>query len=152
MTLASLDIDEDTWDANAALNLKSFYLVTRAALPLLLQRQTSAIVNVTSVNGLSGIGEHAYSAQKAGVINLTENLAVKYGAKGLRVNCVAPGTPVTRGRQQLQARQVRSGPPYGTSGSETTPKRSTTWPSTTRLDAWANRRRCSSHDRQPIYR
>ncbi len=50
------------------------------------------IINRGSVNGLSGIGEDAYAAAKAGMINLTQNLAVRYGPYGVRVNCTAPGT------------------------------------------------------------
>jgi NAD(P)-dependent dehydrogenase (short-subunit alcohol dehydrogenase family) len=51
-----------------------------------------AIVNIASVNGLTGLGEEAYSAAKAGVINLTQNMALKYGRHGVRVNVICPGT------------------------------------------------------------
>ena len=80
------------WDANVTLVLKSVYLVTRAVLPAMLSRKKGAIVNVSSVNGQTGIGEEAYSAAKAGVINLTKNLGVRYGPQGIRCNAVAPGT------------------------------------------------------------
>jgi NAD(P)-dependent dehydrogenase (short-subunit alcohol dehydrogenase family) len=49
-------------------------------------------VNVSSVNGLLGVGEEAYSAGKAGVINLTQNLAVRYGSAGVWANVICPGT------------------------------------------------------------
>jgi NAD(P)-dependent dehydrogenase (short-subunit alcohol dehydrogenase family) len=58
----------------------------------MLARRRGAILNIASVNGLTGIGEEAYSAAKAGMVNLTQNLAVRYGDQGIRVNCVAPGT------------------------------------------------------------
>lgn len=87
-----LEMDETTWDLNLAVVLKSQFLVTRAALPALLTSGTAAIVNIASVNGLTGIGEEAYSAAKAGVINLTKNMAVRYGSRGVRVNVVCPGT------------------------------------------------------------
>ena len=51
-----------------------------------------SIVNVSSVNGQTGFGEEAYAASKAGVINLTQNLAVRYGPNGIRCNAVSPGT------------------------------------------------------------
>jgi NAD(P)-dependent dehydrogenase (short-subunit alcohol dehydrogenase family) len=58
----------------------------------MLSSRAGSIINVSSVNGQTGLGEEAYSAAKAGVINLTQNLAVKYGPQGIRVNCVVPGT------------------------------------------------------------
>lgn len=87
-----LQTDEDTWDLVQSVVLKGVFLVTRAALPHLLEREKSAIVNISSVNGLTGLGEEAYSAAKAGVINLTQNLAIRYGQRGLRANVICPGT------------------------------------------------------------
>ena len=87
-----LAIDEATWDLNLAVVLKSVYLCSRALLPAMLGRGRGAIVNIVSVNGLTGIGEEAYSAAKAGVINLTKNMAVRYGSRGVRVNVICPGT------------------------------------------------------------
>jgi 2-keto-3-deoxy-L-fuconate dehydrogenase len=72
-------------------NATSVYLVTRAALPLLLAVRGS-IVNIGSVAGLIGIKQRfAYCASKGAVIAMTRQLAVEY-PKELRVNCIAPGT------------------------------------------------------------
>lgn len=87
-----LTIDEETWDLNLRVVLKSVYLVSRAVLPDMLGRRQGAVVNIASVNGLTGIGEPAYSAAKAGVINLTKNMAVRYGPMGVRANVICPGT------------------------------------------------------------
>lgn len=87
-----LDLDECRWDQDLAVDLKSVFLCCRAFLPTMLSLKSSSIVNVASVNGLFAYGEEAYSAAKAGVINLTKNLAVKYGPDGVRVNCICPGT------------------------------------------------------------
>ena len=87
-----LQIDEATWDLNLSVVLKSVFLCSKALLPGMLSRRRGAIVNVSSVNGLTGLGEEAYGAAKAGMINLTQNMAVKYGPSGVRVNCVCPGT------------------------------------------------------------
>jgi NAD(P)-dependent dehydrogenase (short-subunit alcohol dehydrogenase family) len=87
-----LGIDEPTWDLNLNVVLKSVYLCARAVLPGMLERKRGVILNIGSVNGLYGIGEDAYSAAKAGMVNLTQNLAVRYGPSGVRVNCICPGT------------------------------------------------------------
>jgi NAD(P)-dependent dehydrogenase (short-subunit alcohol dehydrogenase family) len=72
-------------------NATSVYLVTKAALPLLLAARGS-IVNIGSVAGLIGIKQRfAYCASKGAVIAMTRQLAVEY-PKELRVNCIAPGT------------------------------------------------------------
>jgi NAD(P)-dependent dehydrogenase (short-subunit alcohol dehydrogenase family) len=85
-------IDEATWDLNLAVVLKSQFLVTKAALPALLASGAASIVNIASVNGLLGLGEEAYSAAKAGVINLTQNIAIRYGGRGVRANVICPGS------------------------------------------------------------
>ena len=87
-----LQIDEATWDYNIAVVLKSVFLCSKALLPQMLARGYGAIVNISSVNGLTGLGEEGYSAAKAGMINLTQNMAVKYGPAGVRANCICPGT------------------------------------------------------------
>jgi meso-butanediol dehydrogenase/(S,S)-butanediol dehydrogenase/diacetyl reductase len=85
-------IEPDVWDQNLHIVLKSAFLCTKAALPGMIEMRKGAIVNIASVNGLTGLGEEAYSAAKAGMINLTQNNAVRYGEYNVRVNCVAPGT------------------------------------------------------------
>lgn len=72
-------------------NATSVYLVTKAALPLLLAVRGS-IVNIGSVAGMIGIKQRfAYCTSKGAVIAMTRQLAVEY-PKELRVNCIAPGT------------------------------------------------------------
>ncbi|MCC6790152.1 MAG: glucose 1-dehydrogenase [Thermomicrobiales bacterium] len=87
-----LKIDEATWDLNLDVVLKSVYLCSKAVLPAMLERGDGVILNISSVNGMTGVGEEAYAAAKAGVVNLTQNMAIKYGPRGVRVNCIAPGT------------------------------------------------------------
>lgn len=87
-----LDFDEAAWDLNLDVVLKSVYLCSRAVVPGMIERRKGAILNIASVNGLTAVGEAAYSAAKAGMINLTANMALHFGGNGIRVNCVAPGT------------------------------------------------------------
>ncbi|RIK42371.1 MAG: hypothetical protein DCC55_09050 [Chloroflexi bacterium] len=87
-----LTLEEGTWDRNLAIVLKSVFLCAKTLLPGMIARRSGAIVNISSVNGLTGLGEEAYSAAKAGVINLTKNMAVKYGRYGVRANVICPGT------------------------------------------------------------
>jgi NAD(P)-dependent dehydrogenase (short-subunit alcohol dehydrogenase family) len=87
-----LAMDEPTWDRDVGVVLRSVFLCTRAVLPSMIARRGGAIVNIASVNGLSALGNEAYSAAKAGVINLTMGIAVRYGAHGVRCNAIAPGT------------------------------------------------------------
>ena len=89
---AILDFDEAAWDLNVDVVLKAVYLCSRALLPQMIERGSGNILNIASVNGMMAIGESAYSAAKAGMINLTGNMAIHYGDKGVRVNCIAPGT------------------------------------------------------------
>ena len=87
-----LDFDEAAWDLNVDVVLKAVYLCSRALLPRMIEHGKGVILNIASVNGLMAIGESAYSAAKAGMISLTGNMAIHYGDKGIRVNCIAPGT------------------------------------------------------------
>ncbi|MER3438464.1 MAG: hypothetical protein C4346_13255, partial [Chloroflexota bacterium] len=96
-----LEISEEQWDLNLDVVLKGVYLCSRALLPGMLERRRGVILNISSVNGLIAVGEAAYSAAKAGMINLTQNMAIRYGDRGVRVNCIAPGTirtPIWRER------------------------------------------------------
>ena len=87
-----VNVDEDNWDLSLAVTLKSQFLCCKALLPGMIERGSGSIVNISSVNGLMGLGDEPYSAAKAGVINLTQNLAVAYGPRGVRANVICPGT------------------------------------------------------------
>ena len=87
-----LQIDEATWDRDVAVVLRSVFLCSKAVLAPMIDRGGGTIVNITSVNGLTALGNEAYSAAKAGVINLTQGIAVRYGSHGIRCNAIAPGT------------------------------------------------------------
>ncbi|NUR54953.1 MAG: SDR family oxidoreductase, partial [Acidobacteria bacterium] len=73
-------------------NLNAAYSCAHAVLPAMKARRRGAIVNVGSVNGLSALGDAAYSAGKAGLISLTRALALEFGRYNIRANIVCPGT------------------------------------------------------------
>ena len=86
------DLQLPDWRAMLDVNLTGTFLVTRAALPSLLQA-AGCVVNVASVAGLRGWPYmSAYAATKGGVIAFSRSLAVEFGRRGLRVNCVCPGS------------------------------------------------------------
>jgi len=86
------ELDIDAWDRTIAVNLRGTFLCARAAIPHLLERPHSAMINIASTYGLIGAPLAAsYCASKAAIINLTRQLAVDYSPEGLRVNAICPG-------------------------------------------------------------
>ncbi len=81
----------DDWHRQLDLTLVGANRCIQAALPHLLDAR-GAVVTIGSVNGIVAFGNIEYSAAKAGLQNLTQNLAAKYGPGGVRFNLVAPGT------------------------------------------------------------
>lgn len=82
---------EADWDALYAINLQHVYRLTHALLPSMIEHGSGAIVNVSTVEALRGIPNHAvYSAVNAGVLAFTKSLAVEVGHHGVRVNAIAP--------------------------------------------------------------
>lgn len=90
------EMSDDDWGYQINVCLTGSFIVSQAAIPRLAgSPRGGRVVIVGSVNGMSGFGHEAYSAAKAGLANLTQNLAVRFGPKGIRVNMVAPATVVT---------------------------------------------------------
>lgn len=89
-----LDQTDDDWRRLTELNLYGVVRCIRAAVPRM--SAGGAIALVGSVNGLAAWGGAPYSAAKAGLVNLTQQLGAELGPRGIRVNLVAPGTVRTR--------------------------------------------------------
>jgi NAD(P)-dependent dehydrogenase (short-subunit alcohol dehydrogenase family) len=90
-----LSTSVETWDRVMVGALRSQFVSARAVLPGMIAAGHGSIVCVSTVNALMGIGDDAYSAAKAGVVNFAKNLAVRYGQHGIRANVVCPGTVQT---------------------------------------------------------
>jgi NAD(P)-dependent dehydrogenase (short-subunit alcohol dehydrogenase family) len=91
-----LTTDEATWDRLITVNLKSVFLMSRAALERMVPRRRGAIVNAGSIAGLRGIPDRAaYVTTKFGVVGLTKAMAIDHVKDGIRINCVCPGTTDT---------------------------------------------------------
>lgn len=87
------DTDEKTWDLMMNLNLKSVFLCSKYVLPRMIEQNFGRIVNISSrpaLKGSAGVG--AYSASKAGVLNLTETIAEEVKDYEINVNAVLPST------------------------------------------------------------
>jgi NAD(P)-dependent dehydrogenase (short-subunit alcohol dehydrogenase family) len=87
-----LETEVEDWDLVLDVNVRSAYLMSRAAIPLMRENGGGSIVNTASIAGLKPAGdEAAYSVSKAAIVSLTGTLAVDFAADGIRANCVCPG-------------------------------------------------------------
>jgi NAD(P)-dependent dehydrogenase (short-subunit alcohol dehydrogenase family) len=96
--LASLgtvvDLTEEAWDRALDINLRTAFLASKYAVPVMAAKGAGSIVNVSSISALRGDGTVAYSAAKGGLTAMTVDMAYSHGRQGVRVNAVAPG-PIT---------------------------------------------------------
>ncbi len=87
-----VDTPPDKWREVMGINLDAYYLLCRAVIPEMQKAGRGAIVAVASISGFQGLeAAHAYTASKAGMINLTRSLSVSFAMDNIRANCIAPG-------------------------------------------------------------
>lgn len=122
-----LETEPADWDAMMAVNLRGPYLLCRAAVRQMLRQPLvgdvrGRIVNITSQHGMVGCpGHFAYSVGKGGLVQMTRQIAVDYGRRGILCNAVAPGKIVTGTPGDLSAEEaglayVQSRTPFGRLG------------------------------------
>jgi NAD(P)-dependent dehydrogenase (short-subunit alcohol dehydrogenase family) len=101
-----LETTEEDWDAIMAVNLRGVFLCCKRAIGEMLGQEPigevrGRVINISSQHGMVGSPGHvAYSTSKGGVVNLTRQLAVDYGRRGILVNAVAPGKIMTGSPEQ----------------------------------------------------
>lgn len=90
------ELTEEAWDKVIDVNLKGTFLCSKYSVPKIIQSGGGVIINIASVLGLIGSkGESAYCASKGGIIALTRAMAMDFAPRGIRVNCICPGSVLT---------------------------------------------------------
>ena len=88
----TIRMKKDEWDKVIDLNLTSNFLITKNVIKKMLKNKNGKIINITSVVGHTGnLGQANYAASKAGLIGMSKSLALEYGKKNIKVNCISPG-------------------------------------------------------------
>ena len=104
---------DDQWDDVIAVNLTSTFMLMRAATRAMMRTKTGygRIINISSISGVIGNpGQGNYSASKAGIIAMSKSLAREVAARGITVNCIAPGfisTPMTDALNEKQTSAIK---------------------------------------------
>jgi NAD(P)-dependent dehydrogenase (short-subunit alcohol dehydrogenase family) len=101
-----IDTTEEEWDRVMAVNVKSIFLLSKYAVPVMEKAGGGVIINTASGWGLvGGANAVSYCASKGAVVNMTRAMALDHGAQNIRVNCICPGDTDT-GMLRNEARQI----------------------------------------------
>jgi NAD(P)-dependent dehydrogenase (short-subunit alcohol dehydrogenase family) len=104
-----LEYEDAMWQRVLDTNLTGAFFTMKHAIPHMLERGGGTIVNIASIAGIVGApGAPAYCASKGGLVQLTKSVALEFGARNIRVNCVCPGS--TRTPMSARIRSIRTTP------------------------------------------
>jgi len=104
-----LDTTIETWDESFAINVRSYFIATKYALPHMLKAGSGSIINISSDSGLAGDSALvAYGSSKAAVVNFSRYVAAQYGRQGIRSNVICPGIIATDNLKQNAPETLKS--------------------------------------------
>ena len=102
----ALRMDDEAWHAVIEVNLTAVFRLTRVALRGMIRRRHGRVIGVTSVVAITGnAGQANYAAAKAAMIGMSKSIAAEVAARGITVNCIAPGAIATAMTEKLTAEQ-----------------------------------------------
>ena len=88
----SIRMKNEEWNKVIDINLTSTFLLSKNTIKKMLKNKKGKIINITSVVAhLGNIGQANYAASKAGIVAMSKSLALEYGKKNIKINCVSPG-------------------------------------------------------------
>jgi 3-oxoacyl-[acyl-carrier protein] reductase len=118
--MLAMRMKDEEWAAVIEVNLTATFRLSRAAMRGMLKRRAGRIISITSIVGVMGnAGQANYAASKAGMIGLAKSLAKEVAARGVTVNCIAPGfieTPMTDVLNEKQREAILASVPAGRLG------------------------------------
>jgi 3alpha(or 20beta)-hydroxysteroid dehydrogenase len=96
------DTSEEMWDRVLRVNLRSIFVCSKAAIPVMIGARSGSIVNIASIAASVCVGGAAYAAAKGGIVSYTRHVGRELANKNVRMNCVSPGfmrSPMTTGER-----------------------------------------------------
>jgi NAD(P)-dependent dehydrogenase (short-subunit alcohol dehydrogenase family) len=105
------ELQEEVWDQTYNLNVKSVFLCSKEAYPIMKQNGGGSIINITSIAARNGGGPGAlhYSSAKGAVLTLTKGMAKEFLPAGIRVNAISPGVISTPFQDKFTPSEIREG-------------------------------------------
>ena len=98
-----VDVSEEDWDRSMDINVRTAFLASKHAVPVMAEKGAGSIVNICSISAVRGDGTVAYSAAKGAMLAMTLDMAYSHGRQGIRVNAIAPGHITTPMVHSVQA-------------------------------------------------